>query len=161
MEHKLKVNEYQQKDILEDRIDFYYRMKTKEVNEILKFLRTHSQRLVGKVSDREIVFSLNDVYYFESVDKMTFAYLDNEVIRIDIRLQDLENAYFELGFVRVNKSTIVNVYKINSLKPEINMRVIALLENGEKIQINRSYKTRFNSFLNTMNQGALQNEIDK
>lgn len=157
----MKVNEYQQKDLLEDRIDFYYRMKTKEVHEILNLLRKHSQRLVGKISDREIVFSLNDVYYFESVDKMTFAYLDHEVVRIDVRLQDLENAYFELGFVRVNKSTILNVYKINSLKPEINMRVVALLENGENIQINRSYKTRFNSFLNTMNKGGFQNETNK
>lgn len=34
----MKVNEYQEKDILEDNIDFYYRMKTKEVNEILDFL---------------------------------------------------------------------------------------------------------------------------
>jgi DNA-binding LytR/AlgR family response regulator len=150
----LKVNEYQQKDIFEDRIDFYYRKKTKEVTEILGFLSKHSQRLIGKVNNKEIMFSLNDVYYFESVDKKTFAYLDNNVVRIDIRLQDLENAYFELGFIRVNKSTILNVYKINSLKSEINMRVMALLDNGERIQINRSYKTKFNSFLNTMNKGV-------
>lgn len=157
----MKVNEYQQKDILEDRIDFYYRMKTKEVNEILDFLMKPRQRLVGKVNDKEILFSLNDVYYFESVDKKTFAYLDNQVVQIDIRLQDLEKAYFELGFIRVNKSTILNVYKINSLKSEINMRVMALLDNGERIQINRSYKAKFNSFLNTMNKGVFQNEIDK
>lgn len=157
----MKVNEFQQKDILEDRIDFYYRMKTKEVNEILDFLMKHRQRLVGKINDKEIIFSLNEVYYFESVDKKTFAYLDNEVVRIDIRLQDLEAAFFELGFIRVNKSTILNVYKINSLKSEINMRVMALLDNGERIQINRSYKAKFNSFLNTMNKGVIQNETDK
>lgn len=157
----MKVNEFQQKDILEDRIDFYYRMKTKEVKEILDFLMKHRQRLVGKVNDKELIFSLNDVYYFESVDKKTFAYLDNQVVRIDIRLQDLENAFFELGFIRVNKSTILNVYKINSLKSEINMRVMALLDNGERIQINRSYKAKFNSFLDTKNKGVFQNETDK
>lgn len=150
----MKINEYQQKDISEDRIDFYYHTKTREVSDILKFLRNHSQRLVGKAGDREIIFSLNDIFYFESVDKRTFAYLDHEVVRLDICLQDLENAYFEMGFVRVNKSTILNVYKINSLKPELNMRVTALLENGEKIQINRSYKAKFNSFLNTMDKGG-------
>ncbi|MDC7288074.1 LytTR family transcriptional regulator DNA-binding domain-containing protein [Blautia schinkii] len=157
----MKVNEYQRKDILEDRIDFYYRMKTKEVNEILDFLMKHRKRLVGKVNDKEIIFSLNDVYYFESVDKKTFAYLDDQVVRIDIRLQDLENAYYELGFIRVNKSTILNVYKINSLKSEINMRVMALLDNGERIQINRSYKAKFNSFLNAMKEGVFQNETGK
>ncbi len=154
----MKVNEYQQKDILENHIDFYYRRKTKEVTDILDFLRKHSQRLSGKANDRELLFSLNDVYYFESVDKKTFAYLDHEVVRLEIRLQDLENAYFELGFIRVNKSTVLNVYKIDSLKPELNMRVMALLDNGEKIRINRSYKAKFNAFLNTMNQGGFRNE---
>lgn len=157
----MKVNEYQQKDILNDRIDFYYRTKTKEVNEILDFLRKHSLRLVGKANDNEIMFSLNDVYYFESVDKKTFAYLDHKVLRIDIRLQDLEDAYYELGFIRINKSMILNVYKINSLKSEINMRLIACLDNGEKVQINRSYKAKFNSFLNTLNEGGFQGETDK
>ncbi len=93
-----------------------------------------------------------------NTSKKTFACLDHEVLRLEIRLQDLENAYFELGFIRVNKSTVLNVYKIDSLKPELNMRVMALLDNGEKIQINRSYKARFNTFLNTMNQGGFQNE---
>lgn len=157
----MKINEYQQKDIPEDRVDFYYRIKTKEVNEILNFLRKHSQRLIGKADGKELIFSLNDVYYFESVDKKTFAYLNHEVVRLEIRLQDLEKAYFELGFVRVNKSTILNVYKINSLKPEVNMRVMALLDNGEKIQINRSYKAKFNSFLRTMDRGGFQHEDDK
>lgn len=80
----MKINEYQQKDIYEDRIDFYYHTKTREVSDILKFLRNHSQRLVGKAGDREIIFSLNDIFYFESVDKRTFAYLDHEVVRLDI-----------------------------------------------------------------------------
>lgn len=157
----MRINEYQQKDILEDRIDIYYRTKNKEITDILDFLRKYSQRLIGKVNDREIVFSLNDVYYFESVDKKIFAYLENEIVRLDFRLQDIENAYYGYGFVRVNKFTILNVYKIQSLKSEINMRVIALLENGEKIQINRSYKAQFNSFLNTMSKGGFQSEIDK
>lgn len=154
----MKVNEFQQNDIREDRIDFYYRNKTNEVNEILNFLRKHSQKLIGKSDEKEIIFSLNQVYYFESVDKKTFAYLDQEVVQIEVRLQDLEDAYFTFGFVRVNKSTVLNVYKINSLKPELNMRVTALLDNGERIPINRSYKAKFNLFLNTMNNGGFSNE---
>ncbi len=156
----MKVNEYQQKGLSEDHVDVYYRVKTKEVTGILDFLRKNSRRLVGKTEDRELLFSLEDVYYFESVDKKTFAYLDKEVVRIDLRLQDLENAYFEQGFIRVNKSTILNIYKIQELKSEINMRVTALLDNGERIQINRSYKAKFNAFLNAVNQGGFQNEID-
>lgn len=158
---KLKINEYHQENILEDRIDFYYANKTSQVKEILAFLRKHTHTLMGKSNDSEIIFSLNDVYYFESVDKKTYAYLKDNIARIDVRLQDLENAFFELGFIRVNKSTILNVYKISSLKSELNMRVMALLDNGEKIQINRTYKSKFNLFLNTMSKGGVQDEVDK
>lgn len=156
----MKVNEYLQPDICEDKIDYYYREKTKEVYDILGSLRKYNHRLTGKSENAEMIFSLNDVYYFESVDKKTFACLENEVLKVDIRLFDLENAYFEFGFIRVNKSTILNAYKINSLKSELNMKVIALLDNGEKVQINRSYKSKFNLFLKTMNGGGFQNEIN-
>lgn len=157
----MKVNEYLQADISEDRIDYYYRKKTKEVDDILRLLKKYNHRLVGNSENTEVVFSLNDVYYFESVDKKTFACLENDVLKVEIRLTDIENAYYEYGFVRVNKSTILNVYKINSLKSELNMKVVALLDNGEKLQINRSYKSKFNSFLKTMNEGGFQNEVDK
>ncbi len=157
----MKISEYLQADISEDRIDFYYRKKTKEVSDLLGLLRKNNHRLVGKSEDNEVIFSLNDVYYFESVDKKTFACLEHDVLKVEIRLADFENAYFEYGFIRVNKSTILNVYKINSLKSELNMKVTALLDNGEKVQINRSYKSKFNLFLKTMNQGGFQNEVDK
>lgn len=148
----MKIQEYHQPEIDEDRIDFYYRRKNKDVQELLAVLRKHSSRLSGKSEDRDVMFSLKDVYYFESVDKRTFAYLDHEVLRIEFRLQDIEEAYGSIGFVRVNKSTIVNIYKIESLKSEINMRIIAILENGEKIQINRSYKANFNKMLNSLRE---------
>lgn len=51
--------------------------------------------------------------------KMQVSFPLIALLRIDVRLQDLETAYFEYGFVRVNKSTILNVYKIRSLKPEL------------------------------------------
>ena len=69
----MKVNEYLQQDLTEDRIDFYYRKKNDSVCEILSYLRKHSKRLLGKSDDSDILFSLNDVFYFESVDKKTFA----------------------------------------------------------------------------------------
>lgn len=154
----LKVNEYQQPDLAENRIDFYYRKKNKEVHDILSFLKKHSQRLLGKAENSEMIFSLDEVFYFESVDKKTFACLEKKILQMDARLQDLEDAYFESGFVRVNKSTVLNVFRIHTIKPELNMRVIAVLDNGERIQINRSYKRKFNLFLNTMTKGGRSSE---
>lgn len=146
--------------VKEDRIDYFYKKRTNEVIEVLALLRKYKHKLIGKTESGEIIFSLNDVYYFESVDKKTFVYLKNEVLKIEARLSELEDAYYEYGFIRVNKSMVLNIYKINSLRSELNMKVTALLDNGEKVQINRSYKSKFNLFLKTMNEGGINSEID-
>lgn len=156
----MKINEYMDAAIREDRIDYFYRKKTNEVREVLGLLKKYNHKLIGKTASSEVIFSLNEVYYFESVDKKTFVCLENEVLKIEATLSELEDAYYEYGFIRVNKSIVLNIYKINSLKPELNMKVIALLDNGEKVQINRSYKSKFNLFLKTMNEGEFNNEID-
>lgn len=157
----MKINEFIDKDIVEDRIDYYYKKRNKEVSEVLGVLKKYNHKLIGKLENEEIIFPLNDVYYFESVDKKTFAYLSDKVLKIEDILIDIEKAYFELGFIRVNKSTVLNIYKVDTLKSELNMKVIAILDNGEKVQINRSYKAKFNSFLKAMNEGGIENETDK
>lgn len=156
----MKINEYMDTAVKEDRIDYFYKKRTNEVIEVLALLRKYKHKLIGKTESGEIIFSLNDVYYFESVDKKTFVYLKNEVLKIEARLSELEDAYYEYGFIRVNKSMVLNIYKINSLRSELNMKVTALLDNGEKVQINRSYKSKFNLFLKTMNEGGINSEID-
>lgn len=157
----MKIKEFINNDIIEDRIDYHYKKRNKEVNEVLGLLKKYNHKLIGKIDNEEIMFSLNDVYYFESVDKKTFAYLKDKVLKVEDILMDVEKAYFELGFIRVNKSTVLNIYKVDTLKSELNMKVIAVLDNDEKVQINRSYKAKFNAFLKAMNEGGIENEIDK
>lgn len=126
----MKINEFINKDIVEDRIDYYYKKRNKKVNEVLGLLRKYNHKLIGRLENKEIIFSLNDVYYFESVDKKTFAYLSDKVLKIEDILIDIEKAYYELGFIRVNKSTVLNIYKVDTFKSELNMKVIAVLDNG-------------------------------
>ena len=45
---------------------------------------------------------------------------------------------------------LVNIYKIKQLKPDLNMKVYASFDNGERICINRSYKKSFTEYLQRM-----------
>jgi DNA-binding LytR/AlgR family response regulator len=42
-------------------------------------------------------------------------------------------------FVRISKSLVVNLMKIDSIKPFVNARFLCKLKNGEEIIISRKY----------------------
>lgn len=80
-----------------------------------------------------------EVFYFESVDQKVFAYCNSEVYQVRNKLYELLDELPGWVFVRVSKSTILNLNKIKSLAPAFSGRYEALLKNGEKVIISRQY----------------------
>ena len=81
----------------------------------------------------------SEVYYFEYVDQKVFAYCKANVYEIKKKLYELEEILPGADFIRVSKSSILNLDKINSLAPAFGGRFEANLKNGEKIIISRQY----------------------
>ena len=80
-----------------------------------------------------------DVYYFEAVDHKVFIYCQEKVYESRLKLYELETEYESGDFFRTSKSSILNVAKIESLRPVLYGRYEALLHNGEKVYISRQY----------------------
>ena len=116
--------------------------KGKIVQTELKRLRMSIDELWEELRSKD-VFSLDDVYYFDSTDERTFIYLASEVYECDMKLYELEQQLADTNFVRISKSCIVNIIKLDSVRPLINSRYEAKLENGEKLIINRHYLPGF------------------
>ena len=81
---------------------------------------------------------LTQMYYIESVDKRTFIYTKSDSYECRERLYELEE---KLGpyFVRISKSMIVNLRKLQNVSAEPGGRMVAVLLNGERVIISRSY----------------------
>lgn len=118
-----------------------------EVIEIVKFIQSKSDILSGYEHSRLYQISLRDIYYFESVDNKTYAYLKNKVYEIKNRLYELEELYDQRQFFRCSKSVIINLLKIESVKPALNGRFTAILKNGEQIIISRQYVPKLREVL--------------
>ena len=91
------------------------------------------------IRDRSIFFcKLTQIYYIESVDKRTYIYTKGDCYESRDRLYELEE---KLGmyFVRISKSMIVNLRKIQNVCAEPGGRMVAVLLNGERVVISRSY----------------------
>ena len=89
--------------------------------------------------DRSTYFcKLTQIYYAESVDKHTYVYTRDDCFESRGRLYELEE---KLGtyYVRISKSMIVNLRKIQNVRAEPGGRMVAVLLNGEQVVISRSY----------------------
>lgn len=93
-----------------------------------------------KQGEKELtIFSVREVYYFESVDATTYAYLKDEVYRVRERLEDMAERYRSLGFVRCSRTMVCNLHKVEHLKSEAGGRILATMKNKEQVLISRKY----------------------
>lgn len=81
----------------------------------------------------------SEVFYFEYVDQKVFVYGKTKVYEIKNKLYKIEEMLSRKDFIRVSKTCILNLNKINSLAPALGGRFEANLKNGEKIIISRQY----------------------
>ena len=110
-----------------------------EIKRTLNLLSQLNSQIIGKKNNISIPVKITDVLYFDSVDKQTFLYTESDVMETPLRLYMLEERLSNSSFFRTSKSTIINLNKISSLKPEFGGRMEATLINGERLMISRQY----------------------
>ena len=109
------------------------------MNLICALKTEQDHKLTGYVDEKIVMLSPQNIFYFESVDNKVFAYTDKGVYEVHKKLYEIEAEYSYTDFLRISKSTIVNVAKIAYLKPIFNGRFEAKLKNNETIIISRQY----------------------
>ena len=110
-----------------------------EVREIIAFVKSRQGQLTGTADDRQYEIAVSDVFYIESVDNKTFIYTKNKVYETRQKLYELEEILKEKRFLRVSKSTLLNLMKVSAIKPALNSRFTAELFSGEQVIITRKY----------------------
>ena len=112
---------------------------TKDFEDIKDYALMKGNILTGYIGDVAYQVGLSNVLYFEAVGEQVFAYTENEVYQIKVRLYEAEEQYQKYKFVRCSKSVIVNITKIESFRPAMDSRLYAKMKNGEDIVVSRMY----------------------
>lgn len=110
-----------------------------EVREIIAFVKSRQGQLTGTADERQYEIAVSDVFYIESVNNRNFIYTKDKVYETRQKLYELEDMLIEKHFLRVSKSTLLNLMKVSSIKPALNSRFTAVLFSGEQIVITRKY----------------------
>ena len=116
-----------------------YSEMTASVKRVADFVRSVEQTVLCKKDEEECSVPVGDIYYIESVDKKTFVYCEKEVYMCSLRLYEIEKMVEKVGFVRVSKSTILNIEWLKGVKTLVNSRLEAILSNGERVCVTRKY----------------------
>ena len=102
---------------------------TPELERLISVFRLADKKLSAKKNGEVHLIELKSVLYVESLERNTFIYTDDDVYESNYRLYELESMLGECNFVRVNKSTLLNLNKIKSIKSDIDRRIRVTLEN--------------------------------
>ncbi len=123
----------------EDEIIIRCALLDDNIMDLIYAVKMGREKLTAYSEKGIVMLSPKDIFYFESVDNKVFAYCQKEVYEVRKKLYELEKDYAKNDFLRISKSTIVNLSKISYLTPAFNGRFEAALGNGEKTIISRQY----------------------
>jgi DNA-binding LytR/AlgR family response regulator len=132
-----------EENLEENYLELHYDEIDPETAAVLERLRPSLKYIEGSIDGKRLTVPLADMYYFETVDRKTFGYTKDTCIEVKETLQGIIEEHETAGFVRISKSSVVNLYKIKKLQGDLNMRTLIHLKNGETLVMNRAYKADF------------------
>jgi len=116
-----------------------YKTMNKEVTRVAAMLQAADKQVLCSLEGGEKLIPASDIYYIESVDKKTFVYCEKSVYRTDRPLYQLLECLTPLGFAQINKSCVLNLSFLRSIKTLPNSRMEVMLKNDERLLVTRKY----------------------
>lgn len=121
---------------------------TKDMDDICNYARAKGDTIMGYGPESKMIpIRKGDIIYIEAVGELVFAYLKDAELELRMRLYEAEELLAQNKFIRCSKSIVVNVLKIEWIKPALNGRFHALLENGETVVISRQYGKKVKQYI--------------
>ena len=139
----MKIEVIIEKEQTEKLIKIYCSEVTQEVEKIISTLKNIDSSVIGKKENENFVLKIEDIYYFEAVENKVFAYLEEDVYEVSYKIAELNDLLKESSFIQTARTVILNLDKIQKIKSMVNGRILAVLNNGEKMIITRVYANEF------------------
>ena len=135
----MKINIKQDSNVTETEITILCKQIDRELEAVISNLGLINNSVSGKLDGETFFIPLGEVLYFETIDNKTFFYTNDKIYETTTKIYQLEEKLTDTPFVRINKSSIMNIQKVKSIKSEENSKLMATLLNGEKIVVSRQY----------------------
>jgi len=122
-------------------VNIKYSEKNKTVDSIVSFLNSIDSKIECYIGQNLKWVNISDIYYIESLEKKTLVYNEKECHHTKDRLYQVNEKLADCGFIKISKYCILNVNKIDRVKPLFNSRMEIILTNGVRLYVTRKYLT--------------------
>jgi len=122
-----------------DDLDSRFRAMFEDLKAGSKFLK----RMTIKLTGHTILLPIDEIDWIESYGNYLKLHTGRESHLIRGTMQSLESKLDPEKFVRVHRSTIVNIEKIKEIYPRSNGDQDLVLQNGQQLMLSRKYRDRF------------------
>jgi DNA-binding LytR/AlgR family response regulator len=144
----MKVNLFVSRDIEEPYADIHTNELTDNVTKAISILESdESPDMVAVKKGSDIaLLQLDEIFMFRVEDKQVKVHTENREYLIKKPLYQVEET-LSSDFVRISKTTIVNLKRIERVAPSLKGMMFIELKNGLKDNISRKYLPDFKQAL--------------
>lgn len=122
-----------------DDLDSRFRAMLEDIKAGSKFLK----RITIKLTGHTILLPIDEIDWIESYGNYLKLHAGRESHLIRGTMQSLETKLDPEKFVRVHRSTIVNIEKIKQIYPRSNGDQDLVLHDGQQLMLSRKYRDQF------------------
>ncbi|MBG9786696.1 LytTR family DNA-binding domain-containing protein [Brevibacillus laterosporus] len=135
MQIKLIIDE----NVKETEIHIHTNAFTSEIEQIMRYFESSNTEVIdGYVQQQIYMLKIIDIYFVYSEGSKVYFSTDEDEYESKRKLFELEDL-LKKNFVRVNKSTLVNVSKISFMKMEKIGMMQLVMDNGSTAHVSRMY----------------------
>mgnify|MGYP000882289084 FL=1 len=116
-----------------------YPVLDEKARKVLQWVHQLDIQFVGKIDDKLLKIGLDEIYYFETVERKVFIYTKEEVFQLQGSITDVERMMMDSDLVRVSRTCIINTDHLQEIRQLKNSRLEATMDNNEKIIVSRKY----------------------
>ena len=108
---------------------------------------TEGDRLVIKSGGKVVFLKLDEIDWVEAAANYVHIHAGTEGYYMRETMNSFESRLDSNRFIRIHRSTIVNLAKIKELQPCNNGEFIVVLRNGKELSLSRGFRDRIQNFL--------------
>lgn len=119
------------------------------VSEVLREVRPAkpADRLMVKSSGRVLLIKIDDIDWIEAADNYVSLHVGKEAHLMRETMNSIETRLPSEKFMRISRSTIVNMERIQELQPMFHGEYVVLLRTGAKLTLSRGYRDKLDALL--------------